>query len=188
MPDFFLPTPSPCRLSQAIPPGHPGPHRRVKRLAPCRTSPPNVILAREAVRGGRGVDWRCGCLAASIGHARQAGGVRFGRNSANTIKSRVDQVSISLITQTQSRVGAPRETATVHSAAVCSAAPRARSHRASRADTSRCLCYSLYPLLLWLHQLAGRSRRACPQLPSLSCALHPTLWLRATSTQHRCNS
>ena len=40
--------------------------------------PHHAILAREAVRGGRGVDWRCGCLAASMGHARAASG--RGRN------------------------------------------------------------------------------------------------------------
>ena len=76
MPDFFLPTPSPCRLSQAIPPGHPGPHRRVKRLALCRTSPPCHL-------GSGGCAWRTRCalalrLLGRVDGARAASG--RGRN------------------------------------------------------------------------------------------------------------
>ena len=77
MPDFFLPTPSPCRCTEPSDPTRPArPHRRVERLAPCRTSPPCHL-------GSGGCAWRTRCglalrLLGRVDRARAASG--RGRN------------------------------------------------------------------------------------------------------------
>ena len=80
MPDFFLPTPSPCRCTEPSDPTRrqPGPYRRVKRLAPCCTSPPPCHL------GSGGCAWRTRCglalrLLGRVDRARAASGRRRNR-------------------------------------------------------------------------------------------------------------